>query len=88
MESKNKEYNVIKSFRDTDGAVYFPGDTVKTNDDRAAKLRACKIIGGTVQSASRGFLEKANVQTDYEKSLQVKATEKATKNKAKENRAR
>jgi hypothetical protein len=45
------EYKVIKPFRDIDGSFKMMGDSVKADDQRAAKLRRHGVIGGRLEQA-------------------------------------
>ena len=41
-------YQIIKQFTDVDGSHRLPGETVTLSDERAARLRYHRIIGGQI----------------------------------------
>ena len=52
-------YLVIKPFRDISG-FKMPGDYIELSDDRAAKLRASGLIGGTYKAPEKAIPAKSD----------------------------
>lgn len=53
------KYLVIKPFRDISG-FKMPGDHIELSDDRAAKLRAIGLIGGTYKAPGKAIPAKSD----------------------------
>ena len=84
MNNESQKYKVIKTFKNIDGAVYFPGDVVELGRQRALVLKSNYVIGGVLASQSKGIFETAE-KKQFEQATK-KESQNSTSKKTYENR--